>query len=70
MSWQFFHKMTILKSEFYVEIDHKYSPQCEYHVDILVYNCPNEQQSQWGMKFATQISPLPDFIDFIGLSYE
>ena len=61
MSPQFFHKTDPLKLEFYVKVDHKYSPLCGYYVDILVYNCPNEQQLQGGLTFATQISPLLNF---------
>ena len=53
----FFMKLTPLELGFYVDIDYKYSRQCGNHVDILVSNCPNEQQSQVGLKFATQISP-------------
>ena len=75
--WPQVHELSIHKTNplklgfklgFYVEVDHIYSPQCGYHVDILVYNCPNEQQSLGGLKFATQISPLLNFIIFYVLS--
>ena len=46
MSSPFFHKTDPLKLVFCVKIYHNYSTKCGYHVDVLIYNCQNEQQSQ------------------------